>query len=1037
MEKQVQVIEKSLIDMLPWWVMESKGDQQILACTEKLPTNYLKRFYLFLLTELNLSNNIKDIPKFINERYLNVLSASYRAGLTVLTAICGYKGKVEVYVGFLSDSDDDKDPKIFQKIVEGVLPGVKTQYNQELGLDYLLKEKKFAGLVSGVPTLKIDEEKQRFNIATAVRSMYGENYTLLIISKPLIQSEVARRFEKLMEIRDQCHSIALQTKNREEGQGVTDGSQSSETHTVGSSESKVKSRNILRVVLSTVKGGETGTSSGNTTSDSETTGISRSIEEHFSEGISYEEQNGLALELETIADNFIDRLKKGLNVGYWETTVTFATATQVGRDILGGSLLGELAKPSKDNFPAKLNFALLDKDRIALIPKCDSPSEIFPKSLCSYVTSEELSLLASPPIETLPGYEIKRMPPLSLTDTAVYTNDKNLCLGKIVDYGKPLESSSYALSHRDLVKHIFVAGTTGSGKTTTVKQILKESQVPFLVLESAKRDYRKLHGDNTFNESLRIYTIGDATVSPLSLNPFYILPGVLPLSHIDLLKALFNASFSLYGPMPHILEKCLHNVYINKGWNLTKGLHPALVTDKMEIEEERYKDPEHFYCFPTLADLRSEVDSYVKNKLEYKGELSDNIRTAIITRIESLGVGAKGLMFNTNAMIDLEELLNNPTIFEMETLSDDDDKAFFVGLMLIFINEYRQIKNSTIQQSRKSKTLQHLLVVEEAHRLLKNVETEKHSEMMGNPKGKAVETFCNVISEMRSLGQGVIVVEQIPTKIAPDVVKNTNTKIVHRLVSKDDQSLLAGSLSISNDDALYLSRLKTGYALCHKEGMERPVELEVNTNVEDVQIIDDRIKKVMAKHDRQHSTIDWVELNELREVAGAHGEAITLQFLNSLLTSEDSNLKSLLEKCIDLIDQVNLEQNYRIRFDRDKIKCYLIENIIMNFIQGVYCKNQKYPIGLAETLKRLVSDERYIEIKKLKGLIADYWGAGDTAQVIYEIVSKLILNVILSKKWDDFNNHTLSKMIDKYFLLPDESAKREIISRVKNSLGRD
>lgn len=117
---------------------------------------------------------------------------------------------------------------------------------------------------------------------------------------------------------------------------------------------------------------------------------------------------------------------------------------------------------------------------------------------------------------------------------------------------------------------------------------------------------------------------------------------------------------------------------------------------------------------------------------------------------------------------------------------------------------------------------------------------------MRGPEGKAVELFCNVISEMRSLGQGVAVVEQIPTKISPDVIKNSNTKIVHRLVAKDDQSLLAGSLSISDEDALYLNRLNTGHAICHKEGMDRPVECAILDDVKSYAISNQKIHRIMT-----------------------------------------------------------------------------------------------------------------------------------------------------------------------------------------------
>lgn len=113
--------------------------------------------------------------------------------------------------------------------------------------------------------------------------------------------------------------------------------------------------------------------------------------------------------------------------------------------------------------------------------------------------------------------------------------------------------------------------------------------------------------------------------------------------------------------------------------------------------------------------------------------------------------------------------------------------------------------------------MQHLLVIEIAHRLLKNVETERQLNSEGNPKGKAVEHFTNMIAEMRSYGQGVIVAEQIPTKLAPDVIKNSSTKIVQRIVSPTITQTIANTIGITGDDAIQLGSLETGFAYCHKE----------------------------------------------------------------------------------------------------------------------------------------------------------------------------------------------------------------------------
>src|SRR6202007_2335742 len=105
------------------------------------------------------------------------------------------------------------------------------------------------------------------------------------------------------------------------------------------------------------------------------------------------------------------------------------------------------------------------------------------------------------------------------------------------------------------------------------------------------------------------------------------------------------------------------------------------------------------------------------------------------------------------------------------------------GLLLIRLAEYRRYPG---QES----VLKHLLVIEEAHRLLTNV-GQRQSEEEANPRGKAVEAFSNLLSEIRAYGQGVIVADQVPVKLAPDVIKNTNLKIVHRIVAEDDRTVLA------------------------------------------------------------------------------------------------------------------------------------------------------------------------------------------------------------------------------------------------------
>ena len=118
-----------------------------------------------------------------------------------------------------------------------------------------------------------------------------------------------------------------------------------------------------------------------------------------------------------------------------------------------------------------------------------------------------------------------------------------------------------------------------------------------------------------------------------------------------------------------------------------------------------------------------------------------------------------------------------------------------------------------------SKDLSHILMIEEAHRLLKNVSEGGEG---GNTRAKSVEFFCNLLAEIRTFGQGIIIADQIPTKIAPDTIKNTNLKIVHRTVALEDREAMGRAMNMDPEQIEYLSSLRRGYAAVYAEGDNKP-----------------------------------------------------------------------------------------------------------------------------------------------------------------------------------------------------------------------
>ena len=770
-------------------------------------------------------------------------------------------GETSLVLGVAPMSDDEK----IKLVIEGLLPGIKLEKYEDGFEDNKDNEnsdhaERYLGCITGVPSLKIDGKYQYKDISSLMRSLNGQNYIIMVICRPIDEFEIQNKIDEAIKVQDSCFAISKRTVGYQRGE--SNGNTHSDTFNNTESVQKGKNSGVnvngglagaatgaaagaavgsivpgVGTALGAIGGGLIGLIAGKQVSFSKgksssyssgiTKGYSDAVTQTISNNISIsgEVQNGFALELMKMSESLIERLKTGRSRGMWDMSVSYSSDSKLAAEIIKGSLYSEIASNRPDVLPPVV-FDYVDKNsdpEYLMIPK-DFFVSNSQSSLCTAVTSEELCGLCTIPTENTVGFSINTEKPFSLHTVS---NRDDQVIGNIAEYDRVLPNIQFGLNKADINKHVFVCGMTGYGKTNTVKKILEAfPDVPYLVIEPAKKEYRNM------SDSPKVYTFGRPEINCVRMNPFYIMPGVNPQQHIDLLKDLFSASFAFYGPMPYIFEKCLNRIYLKKGWNLSLGFHPLLVNENVrsneglfddEAIEKKYRINSHRYLFPTMQDLKDEIKSYIDNELEYEGDVKGNIKSAIESRIDSLCIGSKGYMFNTNDITDFDQLVGQKAVIELEGLSDDADKAFALGMLIIFINEFRQIE----KEVSGGEGLKHILVIEEAHRLLKNVSATQNEDI-GNPKGKSVEHFANLLAEMRSYGQGVIVAEQIPCKLTPDVIKNSSVKIVHRIVAKDDQEIIANTIGITEDEMLSLGNRSVGYALCHKDGMVEPVNVKIN-----------------------------------------------------------------------------------------------------------------------------------------------------------------------------------------------------------------
>jgi hypothetical protein len=115
--------------------------------------------------------------------------------------------------------------------------------------------------------------------------------------------------------------------------------------------------------------------------------------------------------------------------------------------------------------------------------------------------------------------------------------------------------------------------------------------------------------------------------------------------------------------------------------------------------------------------------------------------------------------------------------------------------------------------------LRHVIVIEEAHRLLRASRT--------GPSEHAVELFASLLAEIRAYGTGIVVAEQIPAKLVPDVIKNSALKILHRLPAADDRELVGATMNLSPDQSRQVVSMEPGVAAVFADGMDRPLRVRV------------------------------------------------------------------------------------------------------------------------------------------------------------------------------------------------------------------
>lgn len=422
----------------------------------------------------------------------------------------------------------------------------------------------------------------------------------------------------------------------------------------------------------------------------------------------------------------------------------------------------------------------------------------------SLLSSKELAMLLSLPHKSVPGFPVVEH--VSLAKEVIRNNEslmkREVSLGCIFDLGKAYTENRVKLDVKSLTQHVFVTGSTGCGKSETIYKLINETKqvgTKFLVIEPAKGEYKNVFGDvNVFGTNPLIMPL-------LRINPFSFPTGVHVLEHIDRLTEIFNVCWPMYSAMPAVLKKAMLDAYESCGWDL------RLSVNRLSRGEDVY---------PSFLDLFLSLEKVITESA-YSEEVKSNYSGALLTRVESLTNGLNGEIFSVNELSDMV-LFDENCIIDLSRVGSQETKSLIMGILIMRLSEYRMTGANT-----PNSALKHLTVLEEAHNILKRVSTEQSQEG-SNMAGKSVEMITNAIAEMRTYGEGFVIVDQSPTSVDKAAIKNTNTKIVMRLPDEDDRKVSGKAAGMNDKQIDEIAKLPTGVAVVYQNDWVSPVLCKID-----------------------------------------------------------------------------------------------------------------------------------------------------------------------------------------------------------------
>lgn len=793
----------------------------------------------------------KEEENTLLESWQSVLSACHTMQLRVAFVLVRRKGSTEIYLGAGSrDGNSDTAAEQLRQCMAIHMPGAELQEpKREDYIKDLLENYTRSGVVTGIPSLR--SEHSGVTLQTLDKLARGihmdgqeKSYAMVVIADPASDGEIVELQQTFLNLKSEIHQYVgystteSATEQHNEHSGVNMGLNYANEKSSGNAKSVGVSMIEGLAMGALITGNPLGAAGMYLLSKGVAMAASASV--NYGKGRGYSSTSSVTREYrdfiakycEDLIDRNITRLEQGRNLGFWQTGIYVLTDDDATTDSVLGILRSVYS--GKDSFVEPIRvFNTGSNGKIAehiqslnLLPLPGNPQEKnevgqalgiengwhvlgrMYESFSTALTTEELSIASSLPRREVPGLRMVKNAISFANNTAAASADA-INMGQLVDMGVP-QQLRYRMNINSLVRHTLVSGTTGTGKSTTCKKIIRgvrSKNVPVMIIEPAKDDYvrwaieqnKHLPEDQQYLIFMPgVSAIEGVTPLPLQLSPFQ--PAawkdspVNLVQHAEALATMLNACLPSEDVIPIIIEEAVHEC-----------LEVEAELNRIDISEV---DNPQMTLYPCLYDLEN-AGNRIMDRKTYEKKVKENFREILRTRFAYLQRGTRGKILNANRSTDFEQLFNRSVVINLSRLSGSKDKSLISSLLLLALQEYRvsryQYDEEYREQAQRNKLL-HLVVLEEAH----NVLSRPGPNSIGTPQQAAAELFGNMLSEIRSYGQGMMIIDQFPTRLIEDAIKNTNYKIAHRLISPEDIRVMSTAMMLRDDQADVIPALEIG-----------------------------------------------------------------------------------------------------------------------------------------------------------------------------------------------------------------------------------